>query len=203
MLNITDRILAEGINQNLAQRGRSLDGRPIWRVSWGPDQREKKVGEFTDFNGHIIIRVVKEMREVQKYPFAPPTWVLERLTFLDSKAMQIAQKELVEIRNGSYEAVHFFMDGQCNPLPLAWAVVEHILYMLWNGPNAKNPKYSREEALDKQNQQEVLELEQQFGEIGRSDTFNREIPSIVLPSNKQDYWSRPLPVKVPENMRSI
>lgn len=196
MQNVTDKIVIEAINKSLAERGRSLDGRPIWRVSFAPEQKEKRIGEFTDWYANvIIIRVVRELRETAKYPYAPPCYVLERLTFLDSKALEKAKQELIEVTQGTYEPVHFFMDGNCNPLPVSWPVVDHIMWVLHHGPD--RPKTNRSEALEQQQIDEVAELEAQFGEVGRSSLFTGEIPAVVYDSTKQKSWSRPIPVKTP------
>ena len=48
---------------------------PDYRVVWGPDQLEKRLGTFVKH--HPIYAEITEVREVPKYGFIIPCWVLE------------------------------------------------------------------------------------------------------------------------------
>lgn len=132
---VTDKILIDSINGMLYREYRVLDGRPIYRIVWSDSQLEKRIGDFTDWYGHILIRQEhKALREVKKYwYFEKPCWVLEKLIFIrDSQALKEITLELVEARSGSYEPVYAFRDSDGNPLSVNWKVVEIILAVLHN-----------------------------------------------------------------------
>lgn len=66
-------------NQWLKRKyGSDGSGRANWRIVWSLDQTEKRLGDFVDKTpSGIIIREVREVREVYKYNWLPPCFVLE------------------------------------------------------------------------------------------------------------------------------
>ena len=70
---------AKYINDQLIRTFGFLNSRPKFRIVWTGDQFEKRLGEYTDWDGDKKIRTITEVREVPKYPFVkPPWWMLER-----------------------------------------------------------------------------------------------------------------------------
>ncbi len=67
------------INSELIREFGFLIDKPKFRIVWTADQREKRFGEYTDWDGDILIRRVTEVRDTEKYPYVkPPWWMLER-----------------------------------------------------------------------------------------------------------------------------
>jgi hypothetical protein len=110
-------MLVDDLNAKLEERGRTLDGRPIWRLTWSTSQREKRRGKFSDYYGNIFLREVEQVREVPKYWNNPNRWVLERLCFLPLCPYRevLSQTSDLDIFsptvNGTYEPIYFFQDG--------------------------------------------------------------------------------------------
>lgn len=186
--NTTDRLIIDAVNESLARRGSSLDGRPIFRVVWSSDQFELRAGMFVDKYGPIIIREVKAVREVHKYNYAMDRWVLERLTYLP-RENKILADELIGVMNGSYEPLVIFWDESYAPIPVSWSMVERILWNLENyRPERKTAAmFEREE--QEELEREALELEQEIGQDQRSALFESE-SAIFLDSTKQKSWGK-------------
>jgi len=113
----------------------TLSGLPIWRVSWAPNQFEKRFGTWEDYGqAGIFIRRVTEAREVTKYPHLQKHYVLERLVLVPP----IQQEELCGAKI-SYEPIHPFWDSNTEPLPPNWEVcqfiVQTIYHRLGKGPS--------------------------------------------------------------------
>jgi hypothetical protein len=120
-----DKLLKETINELLKSHFGvdTVTGLPIWRVSWAPDQYEKRHGTWEDYTqGGIYLKTVTETREVPKYPHLRRHYVLEQLVGIP----QQNKKELPS-SNMSYEPIHPFWDGQMNPLPPKWEVCKFII----------------------------------------------------------------------------
>lgn len=179
----TDRVIVAAINEKLKEFGQSLDGRPIWRISWSSDQLEKRIGEHEDWNpsGTIFIRKWFGMKECLKYNYAMDRWVLERLTFLgDNKIMGM---EIVDARKGTYEPVYVFQDANSKPLSVNWRIVDVIMSTLARGAHYDSPK-AREESWEKMAELEVGEMEEYLHDIGRSPLFAFE-ETVALDSTKR------------------
>ena len=75
----------ERCNKWLKDRyGADANGNPNWRIVWSDDQKESRLGKFTDYTpSGIFIRTVKEIREVPKYPNNTGCYVLETRAFYD------------------------------------------------------------------------------------------------------------------------
>lgn len=94
----------ESINSSLVDEfGIDSDtGRPIWRVVWSDDQREKRLSEFT-LEGIQLIH--PEVMELPKYSWIRERYVLERLVIIpDINAHELPTRKL------SYEPIWVFND---------------------------------------------------------------------------------------------
>lgn len=186
--NTTDRVVIDHINGMLSVRGRSLDGRPIFRIVWSSDQFELRSGLFTDWYGAIIIREVRDIRQVHKYSYAMDRWVLERLTFLP-RENRIIENELIGAMAGTYEPLLVFWNDDFTPIPVHWNLVERILWNLENHrPERKNKKMIEAEEREEV-EKEIKELEEQVGASQRSDLFAFE-DAEFLDSTKQRMWEK-------------
>lgn len=124
----------ETINQRLLDYfGRFDDGSsPRWRVSWSKDHTERRFGTYDKFSEHgVWTGQVTEWREVPKYGYMTPQWILERVvgipegTDLDAKM--------------SYECMWAFgFDPFGNPLPPKWEAIEIVIATI--AANMAKPK---------------------------------------------------------------
>lgn len=171
---MSDKILIDSINASLAQDYRVLDGRPIYRVVWSDDLTEKRIGTFTDWYGHILIRQEhKALREVKKYWYInPPCYVLEKLVFVTGyQALRDIVEELEGARNGIYETLYAFRNVETGvQLPVNQRVVDIILHTLHN-PQKKMTASDFDELQRLEEQEEVRFFEEKVTEEGRSDLF--------------------------------
>ncbi len=124
------KTLVELINQLLIDYyGRdTISGLPIWRVSWAPEQFEKRFGTWEDYGqGGIFLRRVTETREMKKYPHLPEHYILERLVLVpEQQQMELCGAKI------SYEPIHPFWDNKTNPLPPNWEVCEIIVQTIYH-----------------------------------------------------------------------
>lgn len=197
-MNITDKTVIESINRKLHRDFRVLDGRPIYRLVWSADQFEVRVGTFTDWYGHILIREEhKATRTVNKYWFFPkPCWVLEKLIFIrGNQALKEISEELVESKNGIYEAIYPFRDADDNPLPVWEKVVFFILDRL------HNPRKILASDLEAQRLAEELAetkyFEEKIGEGERPELFVWDNSAFV--STRQMEFKKSLEYKVKDS----
>lgn len=183
---MTDLQTIESINTDLLSKYRLLDGRPIYRVVFSDDQFEFRKGEFTDYYGPIILRVVKEVRLVKKYWYIqPPCWILEKLIFTNGyQALKDLKEELVDSGNGTYEPLLPFKDGQGNALPVNQRVVDYIIWKLHN-PTKTLPSDVEAEKLA-QEIEETKYFEEEIGQNERSPLFLFENSAFVS-TNQLDF----------------
>jgi len=186
--------LIEYFNQKLADRGKSLDGRPIWRISWSTSQREKRVGEFSDFYGNIFLRKQREVRDVPKYWNSPDRWVLERLTFLPPDASihreLISQTSSLDIfapvKNGTYEPIYFFQDGRGNPLPVTEWALDAVMHTLEFGKRVHLTDADFREEYFKEVDADAGYFENQIHDKARSPLFSFE--NFVIKDPRKDVY---------------
>lgn len=102
----------DNINRRLADNY-GLDigsNNPKFRIVWSTAQREVRFGTYTDLSDSgTFLREVTEARNVEKYPFNPDAWVLERLQGNDNN------KELVA--RISYEPIWIYGAANSDPNP--------------------------------------------------------------------------------------
>lgn len=184
-----DNPLIEYFNKKLAERGRSLDGRPVWRLTWSSSQKEVRRGKFSDFYGKIFLREVEEVREVPKYWNSPDRWVLERLCFLPPTApihREVLATKNLDIteptRNGTYEPIYFFQDKNDNPLPVTEWALEAVMHSLEFGTRKLSDSEMRDE-YHAETDAEAAYFEAELEDSGRSPLFAFE-QSVFMDSKK-------------------
>jgi hypothetical protein len=196
---VTDKVVVESINRKLAEEYRVLDGRPIYRLVWSDDLVEKRVGTFTDWYGHIMIRQEhRALREVKKYWYLnPPCYVFEKLVFMPrEKDMQEIIEELVEARNGSYEPIYSFRKEDGTQLPVIWPVVERMLMVLHNPVKKLPSDFAADQLLEEQAEHDYF-----YNEISkdeRPELFVWENSSFVSTNQlkfKQEYTEKLKPIE--------
>jgi len=188
-----DSLYIKYLNEKLEERGKSLDGRQIWRLVWSTSQREKRRGKFSDFYGNIFLREVEQVREVPKYWNNPNRWVLERLCYLPPNASihrevlsQTGELDIFSpVTNGTYEPIYFFQDGLGNPLPVTQAALEAILHRLEFGERVKLTDSDFREEYFKEVDQDARYFEAEIQEQGRSPLFAFE--NSVFMNSKNVY----------------
>lgn len=126
--------------------GTEVNGLPIWRVSWGPSQFEKQHGTFNDFTeSGIFLREVTEVREVPKYAYLNPVYVLEML-------MAVPVNNQHQLISGplTYECMHPYMHKINNTyLPLNWEFTEWVIDCFYAGMGNKSlRKYVSDEGTN-------------------------------------------------------
>lgn len=149
----------EIINQRLLSFGKTLNNRPKWRVVWSDDQLEKRTGIFNEFVTGIFIRTKVGTFEVPKYPYIKERWILERYVPPEYSY----NPEIPDSRNGSYEPLFPFEDGDGNPLPLNIKACEFIVRMA-ESPRSKMNENEIKAHLEKKEALEVEEILQSLGE---------------------------------------
>ena len=159
----------------------------MFRIVWSTGQLEKRVGDFEDYCGNIIVRqVYKALREVNKYSYCLDRWILEKLVFLDP-SHQTVRNELVTRKAYDYEPIFVFQKADNSPLPVTWVSVEWIIHSLTNMRTQSIRTESMFDSEDKaEEEREIAELAQILEEDGRSDLFAFE-ESVFLDSTKQPY----------------
>ena len=127
--------------------GKSLDGRPRFRLVWSADQHERRLGTFNDFHGEIFIRQVREVRKVKKYHWLnPPCWVLEYLEEGECLAL--------DIKSG-YEPLFAFQENDGSNIRPEQQFLEAII---WGSRNPTRKPIVSQEDLDKKDESKVDEI---------------------------------------------
>lgn len=200
---ITDQVQVDAINESLLQNFRVLDGRPIYRLVWSDYQLEKRVGDFTDWYGHILIRQEhKCLREVKKYwYFEKPCFVLEKLIFMQGEqALKEITLELVEARNGTYEPIYAFRDAEGNPLSVNRRVVDIVLNILHNPLKRLPSDIEADRLLEEQDEHNYFY--EQVKEDERAELFVWENSEFVSTRQKQFREEYKTPLKPIEGVSS-
>lgn len=158
---------------------------------WSADQRERRIGTFSDFYGSIFLRERTECREVPKYWHLDPRWVLERLTFLPPSSSVhrelISQGSIVDpqapVLNGTYEPIYVFQDGGGNELPVTEWAIEAILHTAEFGERKKLSDSDMRDDYFKEIEDDARYFEEVLQEQGRSALFAFE-NSVFVDSKK-------------------
>jgi hypothetical protein len=176
----------EVINKRLVEYyGTIWDGRPAWRIVWSDDQLEKRFGEYTDSVGDILIRTVKEVREVPKYWWKKGYYVLERL-------FEVPEHQRGELLTStSYEPIWFFEDKNGNPLPPKWEAIQFAIKAIYDQLEHKgNVKYVDPDMKEETKiQDEIVRVEKM-----KEDLFGNE-------TDISDHLAYGTGVTVPENYK--
>lgn len=98
--------------------------KPIYRIVWSEHLIEKREGEYEDYTpSGIYLGTKKGIREVPKYWYlAHPCWVLEKFHTIFARGTYDEVKEPY-----LFEPIFVFLDGNDNPLPLAWKAIEFVI----------------------------------------------------------------------------
>jgi hypothetical protein len=165
------------INQRLRDLyGCDLLGQPVYRVVWSEDQIEKRFADFTDFvpNTNILLRKVTEMREVKKYSYLEPQYVLEKL-FRNQHNKEILDNATLAPQSCTYEPLWAFdYDGKLPKQPV-WRAIELII-MSVNNPEKLTPSEMNDAEMKQALDDEKLMV----------DLMNKHIKSDALHSSVQD-----------------
>ena len=157
-----------------------FSGRPIFRLVFSNDYREKRLGEFvdTDSNNNFVRRVT-EVRDMLKYPYLKDTWILEKLVWMGG-----LNPELPEAKGYSYECIWAFVNKHGEPLYPHYHIVEMIINSLLNGKvERKTDAHWDAEEREKMEREEA-EYFEILKEEGRSDLFAFE-DFVFLDSTKR------------------
>lgn len=162
--------------------GLTLDGRSKFRLVWSEDVLEKRLGYFEDYTpSGILVRKVKEVREVKKYSYITDRFILE--------AYMPEQRTSPEIMAGDdYEPLFVFQDRGGNFLsPQDWAcdyvISRYLLAVSGEIPHKNDSILAKEheEEIDKEAEKFVSYLE--ADEEGLSDKF-RYGEAVALPGKE-------------------
>lgn len=112
MLEPTGNDTIDALNRKLADTY-GLDiasDNPRYRIVWADHQLEYRKGTFEDHSDEgIFLREVTEVRQVQKYPLYPETWILEKLQ------NNVSNPELMSKR--SFEPIWVYGAANSDPNP--------------------------------------------------------------------------------------
>lgn len=160
--------MIEEINKWLRDNyGTTVTGKPLFRIIWSTNITEHRYSEFSDFYGDILVRTVREIREVLKYPFAQDRFVLERIAVISDKARELG---LRSDNNEEYVEVYTFQDKEGNFLPVTHEMTETALFLFFRfflGMSWKERTDMRMEMLAKRELERKQKTREALGE-GRS-----------------------------------
>lgn len=157
--------MSDSINTNIWLKdtyGSTLDGRPKFRVVWSTNLLEKRFGVFRDFYGHILVREVKGVREVLKYPFYQDRWVLEKLDYVGDN------HELIE--KSTYEPLFVFQTAEGAFLPLNQRAVNFFMHFYNQRGKLLSPSDIEDEEMKKY-EREVNYFKEYLDNESRSPYF--------------------------------
>jgi hypothetical protein len=166
------------INQRLVDvHGKDFLGQPNYRVVWTDNEIEKRFGYFEDYvpGTNILIRRVKEVREVKKYSYLEPQWILEKL-FFNQHNQEILDNKTLAPQNCTYEPFWAFgheKNGRAKR-PI-WRAIE-LLILCVNNPKKLTPSQMNDEEKKQAEQDEKLML----------DILNERVPNDALHSAVKD-----------------
>jgi len=121
----------ERCNELLSAFGKDIaDDRNIFRLVWSGTLREKRLGTFSDWYGHIFVREVTEVREILKYPDDQDRWVLEKLV------VNLSNPELLD--KMLYEPVWIFRNSDNSFQQWNWRAIEYIIRQIFFPPEKRS-----------------------------------------------------------------
>ena len=171
----------EATNYHLREKFSSdiFTGRAIFRLVFSESATEHRLGDFTDTdsNGNLI-RKVREVREVKKYPYLKDTWILEKLVWIGGE-----NPELPKARGYEYECIWAFVDRHGNPLYPYYYIVEIVIQALLTGQVPKKSEAQLEDEDKKQKQKEEDEYFAILEDEGQSNLFADD--AVFMDSTKR------------------
>ena len=116
------------INKRLSDTfGETLEGKPKYRIVHADDQLEKRFGDYTDWDDNrILIRRVKEVREVLKYPNSLGFYILEKWVPVPFDNGEIKE-------HNQYEQLWVFRNNDYTAQPLYWRAINFLVKMNLHG----------------------------------------------------------------------
>jgi len=106
----------------------TIYNQPNYRVVWSEHLTEKREGEYEDVTeSGIYLGTKKGIREVPKYWYLTPCWVLEKFHLVFERGVYDEVKEPY-----MYEPLYVFLDKDNNSLPLYWKPIELIIQSYLN-----------------------------------------------------------------------
>lgn len=156
--------------------GKDFLGQAIYRVVWSDDEIEKRFSTFEDYvpGTNILLRRVTEVREVKKYSYLEPQYVLEKL-FFNQHNKEILDNKTLNPQTCTYEPLWAFGRENKHPKPVVWRAVELILMMSVN-PKKLTPSEMNDAELKQAFEDEKLMM----------DLLNEHIKNDPLHSAVQD-----------------
>jgi len=177
-----DLTIFESINKWLKETGgQTPSGGQIFRLVHSAQQTEIRFGEFHDFStGGILLRTFRGSREVKKYDYFTPCYVLER--WIPPEMLENTN-ELPNWRQGSYEPFWVFLDKDDKPIDPNMEVVQFMIHFHFN-PRKKTPEQImshhekvRQQLIDQYADQ--IDINQLWIDVG----YTKEMKNVEPPSN--------------------
>jgi hypothetical protein len=136
------------INDLLMHRyGRSLDGKPNFRIIWSDDLTENRYGTVQKITkAGIYLGEETGLHELPKYSYIKERYILEKLMWSDNP-------ELYE--KFSYEPIWVFQDKDSNFLFPIWKAVEKLVHTLLYAEKTK-------ETFTEEDEQREIEKDQKI-----------------------------------------
>ena len=170
-------------NRLLELYGRSLDGKPLFRLVWSEGLTEKRFfEEFNKFSpGGILVGIERNVvREHKKYSYLKERWILE--------VYAPEQKVNPEIRDGDCYEPLFVFDKKGVYLKPEWFAIEYVVKRYQWAKSGSVPK--RTEEMDQREDDEALEKETQefveYLEGHSSDMMNKFRYQEAVHIHKED-----------------
>lgn len=179
--------------------GKDFLDQPIYRVVWSDDEIEKRFGTFRDYvpGTNVLVREVTEVREVKKYPYLEPQYVLEKL-FFNQHNKEILDNKTFNPASCTYEPVWAFgREPNGRAKPVVWRAVELILMSI-NNPKKLTPSQMNDAELEqaKKDEQVFMDL---MNEHIKNDPLHSAVKDGDAVMLNQDYN----PDKLPRQFREV
>src|SRR5437762_6234282 len=178
------------INKVIRNYGLNEYNEPIFRVVFSEDQIEKRKGTFNEYYGNLFVRTVKEIREVQKYPWIRSKWIIERWA---SGGLSY-HPDLETDKNGVYVCVYVFQDFNGNYLPPLLKIAEIVIKHLLNPPKrieAINRDIEEEKKSEENEINQIMDnLTIESDEVARKDPKSSRESMSVGYTGKEKYGKR-------------
>lgn len=140
------------VDRFLKDQGRSLDGKPLYRLVWSEDSFEWRRGNFREFYGSVFLREVADVRYVPKYPYIDHRWIIEKY-FPESHSEELPVYD-------HYEPIFCFQDKDSKELPVSLKMVEILISFDRNLDRIKSrasADFDQFEKLEKQEFNKILD----------------------------------------------
>lgn len=140
--------------------GKDLLDQAVYRVVWSDDEIEKRFALFRDFvpGTNIFLREAREVREVKKYSYLKPQYVLEKL-FINQHNDEILDNKTFSPRACTYEPLWCFgHENNGRARQPVWRAIELILMSI-NNPQKLTPSQMDDEEFRQAREDEKLMLE--------------------------------------------